>query len=122
LQPAIADLRHQLAGLVFPGFVGSTGVHRLGDVLRYLQAMERRLDKLAAGTRRDAELMGVVRSLEAEYRRLRESRPGDPAVDGVRWMLEELRVSLFAQTLGTAHPVSEQRIRRELDRLRSVPD
>ncbi|MGH9005002.1 MAG: DUF3418 domain-containing protein, partial [Acidimicrobiia bacterium] len=116
-----ADLRRQLAGLVFPGFVGATGVRRLGDVLRYLQAMERRLDKLAAGTRRDTELMDTVRALDEEYRRLRDARPGDTGVEAVRWMLEELRVSLFAQTLGTAHPVSETRIRRELDRLSRLP-
>ncbi len=117
--PAVADLRRQLAGLVFPAFVGAAGVERLGDVLRYLEAMERRLDKLAQGTRRDQELMGRVRALEEEYRHLRDSRPRHPDVEAVRWMLEELRVSLFAQTLGTAHPVSEARIRREIERLRS---
>jgi ATP-dependent helicase HrpA len=120
LLAAVTDLRRQLRGLVFPGFVGAAGVGRLGDVLRYLEAVERRLDKLATGTRRDGELMARVQALEAEYRRLRDARPGDAGVEAVRWMLEELRVSLFAQTLGTAHPVSEQRIRREMDRLRST--
>jgi ATP-dependent helicase HrpA len=112
-------MRRQLRGLVFPGFVGDAGVRRLGDVLRYLEAMERRLDKLAHGTRRDQELMGRVQQLEAEYEDLCDARPRSPEVEAVGWMLEELRVSLFAQTLGTAHPVSEQRIRREMDRLRS---
>jgi ATP-dependent helicase HrpA len=118
LRPAVADMRRQLRGLVFPGFVGAAGVRRLGDVLRYLQAMERRLEKLAQGTRRDSELMARVQALEADHQRLREALPGDAGVEAVGWMLEELRVSLFAQTLGTAHPVSEQRIRREMDRLR----
>ncbi len=121
LRPAVADMRRQLSGLVFPGFVGAAGVERLGDVLRYLEAMERRLDKLAQGTRRDTDLMGRVQALEGEYHQLRDARPGDAEVEAVRWMLEELRVSLFAQTLGTAHPVSEQRIRREMDRLRAAP-
>jgi ATP-dependent helicase HrpA len=120
LLAAATDLRRQLRGLVFPGFVGVAGVRRLGDVLRYLEAMERRLDKLASGTRRDAELMARVQALEAEYRRLADAVPGDAGVEAVRWMLEELRVSLFAQTLGTAHPVSEPRIRREMDRLRAA--
>ncbi|MGH8974314.1 MAG: ATP-dependent RNA helicase HrpA [Acidimicrobiia bacterium] len=120
LAPAAADMRRQLRGLVFPGFVGDAGVRRLGDVLRYLQAMERRLEKLVQGTRRDSELMSRVQALEAEYRQLREALPGDAGVEVVRWMLEELRVSLFAQTLGTAHPVSEPRIRREMDRLRAA--
>ncbi|MDQ3945987.1 MAG: ATP-dependent RNA helicase HrpA, partial [Actinomycetota bacterium] len=121
LLPAVRDMRAQLSGLVFPGFVGNAGVRRLGDVLRYLEAMERRLDKLAQGTRRDQDLMGRIQALEEEYRHLRESRPGAAEVEAIRWMLEELRVSLFAQTLGTTHPVSEQRIRREMDRLRSSP-
>ncbi len=120
LLAAVTDLRRQLRGLVFPGFVGTAGARRLGDVLRYLEAMERRLEKLASGTRRDSELMARVHALEAEYRRLADTLPGDAGVEAVRWMLEELRVSLFAQTLGTAHPVSEQRIRREMDRLRSA--
>jgi ATP-dependent helicase HrpA len=120
LLPAVADMSRQLSGLVFPGFVGAAGVRRLGDVLRYLEAMERRLEKLVRGTRRDQELMGRVLALEEEYRHLRDSRPGDDEVGAIRWMIEELRVSLFAQTLGTAHPVSEPRIRREMDRLRSM--
>ena len=119
LLPAVTDMRRQLAGLVFPGFVGATGVRRLGDVLRYLEAMERRLDKLAQGTRRDQELMERVQRLEAEYEDLCDARPRSAELEAVGWMLEELRVSLFAQTLGTAHPVSEPRIRREMDRLRS---
>lgn len=121
LHPAVTDMRRQLSGLVFPGFVGAAGVRRLADVLRYLEAMERRLDKLAQGARRDTELMGRVQALEEELDRLGDDRPGDGEADAVRWMLEELRVSLFAQTLGTAHPVSEQRIRREMDRLRAAP-
>jgi ATP-dependent helicase HrpA len=120
LLPAVADMRRQLRRLVFPGFVGAAGVRRLGDVLRYLQGMERRLEKLAQGTRRDSDLMARVQALEADYRQLREALPGDAGVAAVGWMLEELRVSLFAQTLGTAHPVSEQRIRREMGRLRSA--
>jgi ATP-dependent helicase HrpA len=119
LLPAVADLSRQLAGLVFPGFVGVAGVQRLGDVLRYLEAMERRLDKLAQGTRRDQELMDRVQRLEAEYEDLCDARPRSAEMEAVGWMLEELRVSLFAQKLGTAYPVSEQRIRREMDRLRS---
>jgi ATP-dependent helicase HrpA len=120
LQPAVADMRSQLARLVFPGFVRSTGAARLRDLLRYLDAIGRRLDKLASDTARDADRMRRVQQLEHEYDDLRAALPRHhpPAdVDAVRWMLEELRVSYFAQSLGTAGPVSEERITKALDRI-----
>jgi ATP-dependent helicase HrpA len=111
LQEAVTDMRAQLSGLVHPGFVTATGTRRLADVLRYLQAMERRLDKLAQDPARDRELMRRVQRLEERYEQLRAQ-----GSEHVRWMIEELRVSFFAQTLGTAHPVSEKRILREIER------
>jgi ATP-dependent helicase HrpA len=116
LAPAVADVRQQLAGLVHPGFVAETGAERLPHLVRYLKAVERRLDKAAAETARDRERMAVVRRLADDVERATatlgplERRRAVP----LRWMLEELRVSLFAQQLGTAVPVSEQRIRKEL--------
>jgi ATP-dependent helicase HrpA len=130
LAPALTDVRRQLAGLVSPGFVAATGTTRLGDVLRYLEAAARRLDRLPADLRRDAERQAVVERVQARYeeatgRRFAapasSSRPpsasgGDGAED-VRFMVEELRVSLWAQDLGTPGPVSEARILRALSRL-----
>ncbi|MGH8999030.1 MAG: DUF3418 domain-containing protein, partial [Acidimicrobiia bacterium] len=120
--PSIDDMRGQLARLVTPDMVTSLGNRRLADVLRYLDAMSRRLDKLGAGGgTRDRELMGRARQLEEEYEHvlavLSPGRRHSPAVEETRWLLEEFRVSLFAQSLGTAQPVSEQRIRRRLDQL-----
>jgi ATP-dependent helicase HrpA len=119
---AVGDVRAQLGALVRPGFVVDAGVTRLADVRRYVDAMSRRLDRLtdprAAAV--DDERRRVVRRLELEYHELVEDWPPTRDRDELAelpWMLQELRVSLFAQALGTAYPVSEQRIVREMDRL-----
>ncbi|MPZ26288.1 MAG: ATP-dependent RNA helicase HrpA [Micromonosporaceae bacterium] len=120
LAPAVADLREQLAGLVRPGFVAELGWARLADLHRWLQAAQRRLEKLPTSPDRDQRSMAVVQRVQAEYAQARAGVPAGraaPELDGIGWMIEELRVSLFAQQLGTAHPVSEQRIYRALDTL-----
>jgi ATP-dependent helicase HrpA len=120
-EPALADVRAQLSGLVYPGFVTATGWQRLADLLRYLHAIERRLDKLPGNARRDGELMRTVQALAQSYQRLLEGTPpSGPAADAlteIRWMIEELRVSSFAQTLGTPYPVSEKRILQAMSQL-----
>ncbi|NYI08330.1 ATP-dependent helicase HrpA [Allostreptomyces psammosilenae] len=120
LLPSLADARAQVAELVFPGFVTATGWRRLPDVLRYLRGVERRLVKLPESPGRDLERTREVAQVREEYQRLLESLPParreEPEVREIRWMIEELRVSFFAQGLGTAYPVSEKRIRRAMDR------
>jgi ATP-dependent helicase HrpA len=121
-QPAVADMRAQLSGLIYPGFVTATGYRQLPQLTRYLRGIERRLDKLPENPARDAANMAVAQRVEQAYRQtiadLPPARRDDPAVTEVRWMLEELRVSLFAQILGTLAPVSENRILAALARLR----
>ena len=121
LLPALTDLKAQLDGLVYAGFVTDAGLARLPDLVRYLRAMERRLDKLPTGHRRDAELMTHVQWVRGEYEaavaRLPPSRRDDDDVVHIRWMLEELRVSYFAQSLKAAYPVSDRRILRAIDGL-----
>jgi ATP-dependent helicase HrpA len=121
LAAALADARGQFAGLIYPRFVSETGLRRLPDLVRYLRAISRRLDTAAADPGRDAERMAVVRGVTEAYRQtvadLPAARRSDPDVQAVRWMIEELRVSLFAQLLGTSGPVSEKRIYAALDRL-----
>jgi ATP-dependent helicase HrpA len=123
LAPSVGDARSHLARLVHRGFVTATGARRLPDVLRYLQALERRLEKLPDAPARDAEITQRVQHLEERYQRVRRLLPPDvpPALaadaDHVHWMLEELRVSLYAQTVGTAFPVSEKRVLRKLEEL-----
>jgi ATP-dependent helicase HrpA len=121
VRAAVADLRVQLSGLLYPGFVAETGARRLPDLVRYLRGMTRRLEKMPEALGRDAERMAVVQQVTEDYQQTRADLPpvrrDDPDVREVRWMIEELRVSLFAQTLGTSGPVSERRIRRALDQL-----
>ncbi|HET6795099.1 MAG TPA: ATP-dependent RNA helicase HrpA [Acidimicrobiales bacterium] len=119
LAPAVADIRDQIDGLVYPGFVAATGAGRLADLVRYLRAVERRLDKLPGAPQADADRMRRVQALDAEYRAVLGNLPPGGAVVArrIRWMLEELRVSYFAQVLGTPEPVSEERIRRALGEL-----
>ena len=117
LLAARLDVRRQLASLVFRGFVPRTGVDRLADVERYLQAIEHRLDRLAKDPARDAEWMARVRPLEARFEALVGRGARGPALDEARWMLQELRVGLFAQTIGTPYRVSDARVARVLDEL-----
>lgn len=115
---AVADMREQLAGLVYPGFVTGLGVAHLGDVPRYLAGITQRAEKLPANTARDTEWMAAVYRMWEAYRERCASQPRGEAlpreIAEVPWMIEELRVSFFAQSLGTAHPVSEKRIRKVL--------
>jgi ATP-dependent helicase HrpA len=121
VRAAFTDLRAQLAGLVHPGFIPETGARRLPDLIRYLRGMSRRLEKMPEALGRDAERMAVVHGVGQDYQQtladLPPARREDPDVREVRWMIEELRVSLFAQTLGTSGPVSERRIEKALDQL-----
>ena len=109
---AAADIRAQLAWLVPAGFLLTTPWERLKDFPRYMQTIEQRLEKLGRDPRRDAQLAGEIAPLEARYReRVRAERGSRPqAADEFRWMLEELRVSLFAQQLKTRVPVSARRL------------
>jgi ATP-dependent helicase HrpA len=125
VRPAVEDMRGQLSRLIYPGFAAATGYRRLPDLTRYLRGIERRLDKLADSPARDAASMAVAQRAEQAWRdavaELPPSRRSGPGVTEVRWMLEELRVSLFAQVLGTSGPVSERRVLAALGRLASAP-
>ena len=120
-EPAFADIRTQFASLIHPGFIGDTGARRLADLTRYLRAIRQRLDKMGADPVRDGERMAAVHRVAGAYaetvRALPPARRDGQDVQAIRWMIEELRVSLFAQTLGTPAPVSEKRIRTALARL-----
>ena len=114
----VADVRAQLRELVRPGFVADAGFERLGDLDRYLRAVLHRLDRAPSDLARDARAADEALVAEDAYAALLESlRPAQRAADDVvalGWMLEELRVSLFAQSLGTAFPVSVKRIVRAI--------
>jgi ATP-dependent helicase HrpA len=117
--PSVTDVREQVAALVYPGFVTATGQSRLPDLTRYLHAARYRLEVLPEHPLRDTDRMGRVHAVRDEYAdeltAWTEGRPVPPALTEIRWMIEELRVSLFAPTIRTACPVSEKRILRTLD-------
>ena len=110
----VADVRAQVRELVRPGFLADTGVARLPDVDRYLRAVLHRLDKAPGNLARDAQALEQVDLVEGRFadllERLRPAQRGAAEVTAIGWMIEELRVSLFAQTIGTAYSVSPQRI------------
>jgi ATP-dependent helicase HrpA len=118
---AADDLRAQFAGLIYSGFVSDAGAQRLSDLDRYLRAMLYRLERYDPG--KDAGRMAVVHRVAAEYERvlagLDAGQRASDEVRAVRWMIEELRVSLFAQSLGAVGPISEQRIASAMARLRT---
>jgi ATP-dependent helicase HrpA len=121
LDPAVADVSAQLGRLIGAGFLAAAGTARLPALARYVKAVGRRLDKLTENAGRDAQQMAVVHRVEDAYARAvaglpPEARTAD-AVTGIRWQIEELRVSLFAQTIGTPQPVSERRIMTAIDGL-----
>ncbi len=118
LLAALGDVRGQLSGLVFPGFVSAIGLARLAHVPRYLAAALDRVRGLADNPGRDRQRQTEYERSALAYTEAGGTIPASsdaPAgVVQARWLLEELRVSLFAQRLGTAEPVSAQRILRAL--------
>jgi len=115
---AHGDIKSQLASLIFKGFVAANGSDKLGDIVRYLKAIERRLEKLPVDPNRDRLAQLSIENVAKPYQQL-VSKMGVVAViptelTYIRWMIEELRVSLFAQTLGTKFAISEKRIKQRI--------
>lgn len=111
---AFSDIKAQLSGLIYPGFVRKSGYDRLPDLLRYLQAVDKRIDKLAQDVNRDRAAMLRVEQVQQAYQqllaKLPKSKPISDEVAEIRYMIEELRVSLFAQQIGTKYQISDKRI------------
>jgi ATP-dependent helicase HrpA len=122
LAPAIDDMRAQLFALIRPGFVTAAGVPRLRDLTRYLRGIGVRQERLPGNLARDRSWMDEVHEVRDEYERLLAALPPHqhqaPDVVAIRWMIEELRISLFAQELRTPYPVSSVRVYRALDALK----
>ncbi|MQW74728.1 ATP-dependent RNA helicase HrpA [Nocardioides sp. dk4132] len=121
--PALSDMKAQLGRLVHRGFIGEAGPAQLRRYPVYLAALAQRrarLDEGAAAIGRDRQLMDRIGDLQASWlhqvEALPAGRPPGESLRQVRWMLEEYRVSLWAQQLGTPYPVSDQRIRKALGR------
>jgi ATP-dependent helicase HrpA len=116
LPPAVqSDMQAQLSGLIHKRFVAETEYSQLAHFPRYLKAMNVRLEKLRGNPSRDAQWMAEWQNAASQFQRTIRNQPLknlDPRMVEFRWMLEELRVSLFAQELRTPMPVSSKRLQK----------
>lgn len=116
---ALSDIKAQIEGLIFKGFATECGWKRLPDILRYMKAIERRMEKLPIDPNKDRLHMLKIESVTNDYKELLNKIPQGVAVPDnvkeIRWMIEELRVSYFAQQLGTPYPVSDKRIKMAIE-------
>ncbi len=113
---AVADINQQLSMLFFPGFIANTPYEQLQQYPRYLQAIGLRIEKLRGHFQRDKQLSTGLSALsEPLFKAWNVDAVGKNAqlLTEFRWLLEEYRVSLFAQKLGTRQPVSEKRLREQ---------
>jgi len=117
---AYADLQKQQSALMGKWFLRDTPYRQLAHYPRYLKAAQVRIDKLRADPARDARLMADMAPLLTQYQRAAAALKGarDAQLDDFRWMLEELRVALFAQELRTPMPVSVKRLQKAWEAMR----
>lgn len=115
---AHADIKQQLEALIFKGFVSASGVDKLDNILRYLKALIRRMEKLPIDPNQDRLKLIDVEKATDLYKALLNQQPKNQPLSSqvldIRWMLEEFRVSLFAQNIGTAAPISLKRIKNAI--------
>ena len=115
---ALSDIKAQVEGLIFKGFATECGWKRLPDILRYMKAIERRMEKLPIDPNKDRLHMLKIEAVANDYKELLNKIPKGMVVPDqvkeIRWMLEELRVSFFAQQLGTPYPVSDKRVKNAI--------
>ncbi len=112
LLETLNDVKDQMASLVYVGFLDDLSLDELRQYPRYLKGVLKRLDRLAGDANKDRMLRLQVQSLWDEYKKLLKKSGESVELREFRWMLEEFRVSLFAQDLGTAYPVSQKRLEK----------
>ena len=114
---ALNDIKAQLGNLVYPGFVRETPTEWLKEYPRYLKAIEQRFEKIGAQLQRDrvwsGELVGYWEQYQTRLKKHQQEGKRDPELTLYRWMLEEYRVSLWAQQLGTKMAVSDKRLNKQ---------
>ncbi|HMS78223.1 MAG TPA: DUF3418 domain-containing protein [Burkholderiaceae bacterium] len=117
---AAADVAQQIGALLPRGFVATTDASRLPHVARYLKAASARLEKVRADPARDAQRMAEIAPMLQNFARAQAALKGrvDPRLEEFRWLLEELRVSMFAQELRTPVPVSVKRLQKVWESIR----
>lgn len=111
---ALADIKQQLSHLIYRGFVTQSGYNRLNDIYRYLQAIDKRIEKLFIDPNKDRNNLTIIERVTEQYLTLSKNidnfKGNEEKITQIRWMIEELRVNLFAQQIGTPYPISEKRI------------
>ncbi|WP_416422916.1 ATP-dependent RNA helicase HrpA [Pseudomonas sp. App30] len=114
---ALNDIKAQMSQLVYPGFVRQTPSAWLKELPRYLKAVEMRLEKLGSQVQKDRvwsiELGNVWAQYQARQAKHAQEGKRDPELELYRWLIEEYRVSLFAQQLGTKVPISDKRLSKQ---------
>ena len=122
--PAIEDMSAQLARLIYPDWVVATPFETLQQLPRYLQAIDKRLDKLGQLLSKDSQACKEIQNRWQHYLLLAKRSAPTPeylvALTQLRWMIEELRVSLFAQELRTLYPISPQRVDKQIERIKKI--
>lgn len=115
---SLSDIREQLDNLVYTGFISNTPLEYLQHLPRYLQALEIRMQKIEQNPQRDRQLSAQIAPYWQQYLTMVAKYPAKPGLEELRWMIEELRVSLFAQTLGTHQPISTKRLDKVLSSIK----
>ena len=118
---ALKDIRDQADHLVYPGFIAATAYQQLEQIPRYMQAILIRLEKLNSNPARDRKAFLEIAPLWTDFKQLAYAKgvkPDPEALENYRWLLEEFRVSLFAQELKTAQPVSAKRLKKYREMLK----
>ena len=121
---AITDIKEQLSTLIYPGFVNNTPLSWLKSYPRYFDAILKRLDKLNYSPEKDAGKLAQLKPLWEIWKQISDANQQSgnecPEIDEVHWLLEEYRVSLFAQELKTVMPVSQERVKKQLQKIRKI--
>ena len=120
LTRSYADMQHQLDGLIYKGFISECGMTHLKELPRYLQAALERLQRLQRDVVRDQMYLRTIEYCQDEYHKALKSYHDDlvpSELYEVKWMIEELRVSYYAQHLGVIGPISDKRVIAEIDRI-----
>ena len=119
LLETLNDIKEQINALVYPGFLNELSMEELRQYPRYLKAIIKRLDRLNGDAHKDRGLRLQIQSLWDDYQKLLAKHSMTEDLKEFRWMLEEFRVSLFAQDLGTAYPVSEKRLAKRFNEIKN---
>jgi len=113
---SVADIEQQLQRMIFQGFLLQTPYGELQQFPRYLKGLRQRIEKLGHAAARDRQLTREIKPLVDRWQqrdeKMRQQNRPDPRIDEIRWQIEELRVSLFAQQLKTRYPISMKRIEK----------